>query len=214
MTEPITTQTQTQKRAYVQLDGGAYNAHKGLANADIGVLLGGEIEKKGNFLKGEVGCGTAFKAGLEVGHEFPLGKKTGVELAANAQYLRSTQESHYSSSVNVNNSQPHKFSTDWHNGYFKSGVSGMLNFTGKRGNIKAGIEAGYRTNFAPDIQSDYTVATADQTVKLHQDFKSREKGAYVTPKISAELNLGKKGNWSMIADADLYQGQAGIRYTF
>jgi len=45
-------------------------------------------------------------------------------------------------------------------------------------------------------------------------FKGRRSGAYVTPKVSAELNLGKNSHWALTANADRFQGNAGIKYTF
>ena len=37
---------------------------------------------------------------------------------------------------------------------------------------------------------------------------------YATPKISAELKLGKTGNCSVIANADKFGGNAGVRFKF
>ena len=47
-----------------------------------------------------------------------------------------------------------------------------------------------------------------------QHLNLNQKNGYITPTVSAEVNLGKKSGFSFVANADLYQGQAGIRYTF
>ncbi len=216
MTEPITTKMPAEKKIYVQAEGGAYKAMKGKANLNAGVLFGGEIEKKGTYLKGEIGYGTAFKAGVEAGHQFDWKNNMGLELSANAQYLRDNSESKINNTVNVNG-YGYSFSNKWNDGYAKAGVSGMFTFEGKKGSIKAGVEGGYRTNFASNVNHNVDLIVKPQdkpSVNYNTSFKGKEEGVYITPKVSAELNLGKKGNWSLIADADIYQGKAGIRYTF
>ena len=94
----------------------------------------------------------------------------------------------------------------------------MLTFKGKKGNIKAGLECGYRANNAPNISQTIEMQYQDNgnivKQKVTNSVNLKESGFYATPKVSAELKLGKKGNWSLIADADMYQGNAGIKYTF
>ena len=49
---------------------------------------------------------------------------------------------------------------------------------------------------------------------MDNDLKQRNSGMYVTPKVSAELNLGKTNNWSLVANADRFGGNAGVRFKF
>jgi len=222
MAEPEAIKTTPVKtEAYVQVNAGAYDASKGDLKTDIGARLGGEVEKGGTYAKAEVGYGTALRANLEAGHEFNIGKNMGLELSANAQYLRDNSESSYSSTITHSvNSTPYESSIKkgWHDGFKKLGASAMLNFKGKAGNIKFGVEGGYRTNNAPDISNTlHTEVTNENKTEIREDtimIKGRRSGAYVTPKVSAELNLGKNSHWALTANADKFQGSAGIKYTF
>lgn len=215
MTEPITTNVSTPVKAkgYVQAEGGIYRASDTNHNANIGVALGGRINKGSTFANAEVGYGTAFRAKAEVGHEFKLNKNgnMGLELAGNAEYLRNGQKSEYLSDVTTENNGKYTSKYSWQDGYKKAGVSGMLNFKGTKGNVKVGLEAGYRANNTPDINETYTI---NNNHIMHKTVKNHESGFYATPKVSAELNIGKKGAWSAIADADMHRGNVGIRYTF
>lgn len=84
-----------------------------------------------------------------------------------------------------------------HDGYKKAGASAMLGYNHKNGNIKLGVEGGYIENNAPEMATGYSY---------------KESGMYITPKLSADITLNK--NWAITAEADKYQGKAGIKYTF
>lgn len=215
MTEPITTNVSTPVKAkgYVQAEGGIYRANDINYYANLGITLGGRVSKGSTFANAEVGYGTAFRAKAEVGHEFKLNKNgnMGLELAGNAEYLRNGQKSEYLSEVTIEKSGKYTSKSSWQDGYKKAGVSGMFNFKGKKGNVKVGLEAGYSRNNAPDINETYTI---NSNHIRHETLKNHESGFYATPKVSAELNIGKKGDWSAIADADMHRGNVGIRYTF
>ena len=188
----------------------------------MSVLIGGQISKSGTFAKAEVGYGTAFKARAEVGHEFNIGKNMGLELSANAAYTKATEKSSYNATTTFtadNQVQTMSMINKWYDGFQKAGGALMMTFNGKRGNVKAGVEVGSYSNKAPNIATDYHAAVMDDrgnsgTLIYHDEYKGHRNGAYVTPRVSAELNLGQKGNWSFVANADKFGGNAGVRFTF
>lgn len=221
MATPITNTTRVETKGYVQIEGGVNN-YVNTQEANIGATLGGQISKGGTYANAEVGYGTAFKAKAEVGHEFSIAKNMGLELSGNAEYVKSNTESSYNTKFTViTDEQPQTMSmgNKWHDGFKKAGGALMMTFVGKRGNVKAGIEAGAYANNAPDISTTYR-ATVDSengdnhSLQQHSELKARRSGMYVTPKVSAELNLGKKGNWSVVANANKFGGNAGVRFTF
>lgn len=214
ITQKVSTPVKTE--GYVQAEGGIYRATEDGYATNVGVALGGKVSKGSTFANAEVGYGTAFRAKVEVGHEFKLNQKgnLGLELAGNAEYLRAGQKSEYVSKVTINNSEQNGFQTSWNNGYKKAGLSSMLNFKGKKGNVKVGLEAGYSTNNAPDIDVTHKISNENHYQEMHFGTKQNYSGFYLTPKVSAELNLGKNGHWSAIADADMHKGNVGLRYTF
>ena len=229
MTIPITN-TPVKANAYVQVEGGVNN-YTNAQQANLGAALGGEISKGGTFAKAEVGYGTAFKAKTEVGHEFNIGKNMGLELSANAQYTRSNHHSTADTKITYMNpyeSKEYSSTTSWKDGLRKAGGALALNFKGKKGNIKAGVEVGAYKNNAPDIQLNVNYQTLvetknNETQEINKeiynnstkcDIKQRNSGVYVTPKVSAELNMGKQGNWSLVANADRFGGNAGIKFKF
>lgn len=224
MTEPITTtqvKTPVKKEAYVQVGGGVNNYGNTTA-PDIGVTLGGQVSKNGTYAKTELGCGTALKAKVEVGHEFGIGKNMGLELSANAEYVKQSYDSKFTSNVSIDHDGQHvdaKNEHRWHDGVKKAGGALMMTFNGKKGNIKAGVEMGGYANSAPNVTDTYNalLRQEDGSLKSYHvetKYNAHQAGFYATPKVSGELNIGKKGNWSIVADGDLFGGNAGVRYTF
>ena len=149
----------------------------------------------------------------------------GLELSGNAEYKKSTTPSAFHSSFSAEGYTMSR-TNKWHDGLKKAGASLMMTFNGKKGNVKIGAEVGAYANSAPNISHNYTInedtkVTVDnnETIirKTHTEelrYNGKNSGAYITPKISAELKLGKTGNWSAVANADAFGGNAGIRYTF
>lgn len=232
-TPEIKASTPLKKEAYAQIQAGAYSPTAGKAKLNVGALLGGEISKNGTYANAEVGLGSSFSASVKVGHEFNIGKNMGLELSANGEYLRNNFESTFKSHMEINSpnwQEQAGLKTTWHDGYKKAGAGLSLNFNGEKGNIKIGVEGGYSTNNTPQITHQYdaqktqnaTIQTTAQDVNItsvqnktvKMSYNGHQAGAYITPTISAELNLGKSGHWSAVMDADRFQGNAGIRYTF
>lgn len=217
-------------QAYVQVEGGVNN-YTNTLQSNVGGVFGGQISKGGTYANAEVGYGTSFKAKVEVGHEFNIGKNMGLEISANAQHVNSNSDSTYSVNMMSNNSHDtveYSTTTSWKDGLKKMGGALALNFKGKKGNIKAGVEVGAYKNNAPDIYNQITHQTVveennAETQETNKKFyynsvacgkQQHNAGVYVTPKVSAELNLGKQGNWSLVANADKFGGNAGVRFKF
>lgn len=214
ITQKVSTPVKTE--GYVQAEGGIYRAAEDRYAANIGVALGGKVSKGSTFAKAEAGYGTAFRAKVEVGHEFKLNQNgnLGLELAGNAEYLRNGQKSERLSKVAIENNGEYTSSTSWNDGYKKAGISSMFNFKGKKGNVKVGLEAGYSASNAPDIYHTFEINGNNRYQEVSFSAKQNDSGFYMTPKVSAELNLGKNGHWSAIANADVHKGNVGLRYTF
>lgn len=221
MTTPITNATPVKANAYVQVEGGVNN-YTNAKEANLGATLGGQVSKGGTYAKANVGYGTAFKANAEIGHEFNIGKNMGLEISGNAEYVKSNSGSEYSSKFDLNANGSHvtnSFTKTWHDGFKKAGGAMMMAFHGKNGNVKVGLEAGGYSNSAPDISTKYNAQVENEegnstNLQYKNDLKAHHSGIYAIPKVSAELNLGKKGNWSLVADADKFGGNAGVRFTF
>lgn len=225
MTQPITNTTPVKTNAYVQVEGGKNN-YVNDQELSLGATLGGQIQKGGTYANAEVGYGTTFKAKAEVGHEFNIGNNMGLELSGNAEYKKSTMPTVLHSSLTVGRNSIEGVDK-WHNGLKKAGISLMMTFQGKKGNVKVGAEVGTYSNSAPNISKNYTInddttqiVDGNETIirESHTadiSYNGKKSGEnYVTPKISAELNLDKKGHWSAVANANLFGGNAGIKYTF
>lgn len=221
MTNPVTQTTiqPVKTKFYVKAEGGAYNKYN-VKTEGIGLAyLGGEITKGGAHAKAELGYGTGLGAAANAGYEFNLGKNVGLDLAANAEYYRSNTSETTKLYMSVDNQEPMSLVDKNNNGYFKAGGQALFNFKGKRANVKAGVEVGYRRNGGVNMLQSISVTKEDSegnkaTTTYGNAINTLDAGAYVTPKISAELLLDKKGHWSAIADADMYKGSAGIKYIF
>ena len=88
----------------------------------------------------------------------------------------------------------------------------MLNFSGKKGNIKLGVEGGYRRNMEPNSSSTVYGTMGNKSFVQFTVNNGNESGMYITPKVEGEFKATK--HLSFVADADLKQGNAGIRLTF
>ena len=220
----------TERRAGVQVSGYA-QANGGIIKnpadekyANIGAALGGEINYKGTYLKAEAGAGTALTGKLELGHEFDLSKNMGLDISAKATANKTLKSSKLMSNFNYNvNGILGEMSsvTTWHPGDVRVGLQPELTFKSKNDKFKfgVGVEGGWRKSTSPDIEHNYLLEYKPETgspVNLNDTVKYdlNKSGAYITPTVSAEVKLGKIGDFSLVANADMYQGQAGIRYTF
>ena len=88
-------------------------------------------------------------------------------------------------------------------------------FENENGEKIANIESAINANLK--LIAEITVKNENgnnQNYTLHHELKAHHSGMYATPKVSAELNLGKTNNWSLVANADRFGGNAGVRFKF
>ena len=241
MTEPLSINQKPQVfKGYVQAQGGFASAGADKI-ALFGVTGGVEARKKGFHAGAEVGVGTMFQAKAEIGKEFSIGKNMGLDLSGKAEYKQSllgtsSEIYEYSSNndvavmlengqnVNYSLSTPAIAANIWTPGETRFAGSAKLKYEKKNVNIGVGVEGGYRANNAPNTKLNFS---SNQTINVSKDGETKTydystqatigknkhmSGAYITPTVSAEVKAGK--HISFTANADMYQGQAGIKYTF
>ena len=85
----------------------------------------------------------------------------------------------------------------------RAGLEAGLTYNPSFGKFKIGVEGGYRKYDSGKniINRSTTTITPD-----------KKKGMYITPTFSGEVKVAK--NLSLTGDANLYEGQVGIKYTF
>lgn len=213
MTQPIKNNSKAQVKVYAQANEGVVHNPAGENFSDIGAKLGGEVNYKGTYLKAQAGAGTSLSGKVELGHEFDIGKNMGLDISAKAQTTRSLYEnkSHFTENVHIENTInsldiKKDIMTEWHSGETRFGLNAKMNFKSRIAKVCLGLEGGMRKSTVPDV--------AIQESMTNVTLNLGEKKGYITPTVSAEVKMGKNSNFSFVADADLYQGQAGIRYTF
>ena len=241
MTEPLSINQKPQVfKGYVQAQGGFASAGADKI-ALFGVTGGVEARKKGFHAGAEVGAGTMFQAKAEIGKEFSIGKNMGLDLSGKAEYRQSLlgkniENENYSSTtdvtlkleneqdVNYHYEAPVSITSKWASRETRYAGSAKLKYQKGNVNIGVGVEGGYRANNAPDtnynviinekisVSKDGETKTYDIPTQISSNKNRHMSGAYITPTVSAEVKAGK--HISFTANADMYQGQAGIRYTF
>lgn len=224
-TKSVQNQPAVTATGYVQANAGIISNAAKEKYTNAGIAIGGQVNYKKTYLRGEAGAGTALTGKLELGHEFDIGKNMGLDLSAKSQYSSSafknnstielrdrdvvTQNGVTYSSENVAISD-----TQWHPGEIRTGAQAELTFQSKHAKFGVGVEGGLRHSISPDINFNvygdnmYGECSGSYNLNLNKNV------GYITPTLSAEVQLGKKNNFSFVANADMHQGQAGIRYTF
>lgn len=240
MTDSIQNKPAITTKGYVQVNAGVIKNAAEEAYSYLGATLGGEVNYKNTYLRGEAGAGTALTGKLEIGHEFDIGKNMGLDLSAKGQYSRNNFESSLYMGVgsgmnmNINGvSYPvenvQTANANWKAGETRLGAQAELTFKSKHAKFGVGLEGGLRHSTSPNISMNFAGTQSTLTIENEgkepttitsktNDFSVKrdlnKKAGYITPTLSAEIQLGKKSNFSFVANADMYQGQAGIRYTF
>lgn len=239
MTNPVSNKVQAE--VYVQGNAGAVRNPAGESFSNIGTTLGGEVNYKGTYLKAEAGAGTALSGKLEVGHEFDIGKNMGLDLSAKVQTATSTKTNEFNHDFTTHANGNIKTETgdipfdiksgdavvaQWHSGEARLGGAAELTFKSKNAKFGVGLEAGVRQSTAHDVnwnfEHNYSIGVSYEGEEYSNTIQHRDRGSldlykqsgYITPTVSAEVKLGKNSPFSFTANADLYQGQAGIKYTF
>ena len=187
----------------------------------------------------EAGAGTVMSAEATLGYERQLGKGFSLDVSGNASIDHSRTktnnmlvEQRYTINANDKNGQPsqvtgnHLFITTWHPGQVKFNGRAMVKKNTSWGSFGAGLEAGYRTSTAPEInvhqEINYTDPNNQQREKSVLDMSKKPgKGAYATFVASADANLGKVFNAPKLDKFDIranvaagQEASIGLRYTF
>ena len=231
---------------YTGVQAGAVRNASNETYANAGAILGGEVNYKGTFLKGQVEAGTALGSKLELGHTFDIGRNMGLEISANAQrsmglasskgqkgndipYSISTgvsinTESGELHEINYNEQGSVKAGGSWRKSDSRYGLQAKLTFGSEKARFGAGIEAGMHSDNRPTVSYESINNTTIDVIigdkKISDNYSQNVQGVvvsqktkgFVTPTLSADINLGK--GFSLNAKADFYQGSAGIRYNF
>lgn len=236
MADPITNKPVV--TGYAQVNAGIVRNPAAECFSNLGAAVGGEVNYRGTYLKAEAGAGSALTGKAELGHEFDIGKNMGLDISAKAQTTKNLRANNYHtefdtrmnseiSGVPYSMGNLHIGDAKWYSGETRLGAGAELNFKSKNAKFGIGLEGGMRKSTAKDVNFHFadhmSVSTAvnggePKTVTLNAEhiehLNLSQKRGYITPTVSAEVNLGKKSGFSFVANADLYQGQAGIRYTF
>lgn len=204
-------------KGYTQVGIGYYNRDADTKTTFTEVSVGTNISKNRTFGNAQIGVGDGLSAKAKIGHNFPVGNHTGIEIAGEGEYYQNFETSQCRTNFNYASDSKNvgfAYNHSWHDGYLKGGASAMLTFEGRIGKFGVGVEGGYRKNFAPDININFNASDQNNSVSHSVNYNGREQGAYITPRLEGELNLDKNGRFSLVADATLNEGSAGIRYTF
>ena len=242
MTEPVSKKIQLSGYTGIQAGLIRNSAKENFLNT--GVILGGEASYKGAFARAQVMGGTTVGAEAQIGYEFDLGKNMGLELSAKTQMYKNMVNDLGSTTSKLNSNYQNEhtiinqngqattisqyFDNDntssWKHGMQQSGLKAQLNFGSNNARFGVGVEAGTRSSLRPNIScssninSTIEVKEGNKTIDIQNYAETAsvkiDNGVegYVTPTLTANVNLGK--GFSFNANADLYQGQAGIRYNF
>ena len=222
MTKPISAKPAVTTKGYAQANLGIIQNAAGENYTNIGATLGVQANYKNTYMKGEAGAGTALTGKIELGHEFDIGKNMGLDLSAKGQYSRAMQKSSFHAEVQEVSQTSQNgvvyttkngatIESRWHASEMRLGTQAELTFKTKRAKFGVGVEGGMRRSGSTDIHMDY-VSTDGLRVTIDKNLN--KKLGYVTPTFDTEIQLGRKSNFSFVANADRFQGQAGIRYTF
>lgn len=227
---------------YAGIQAGAVKNAANETYANAGGVVGGQVNYKNAFLKAQVGMGTAMSNEVQLGYNFNLGKNMGLEISAKSQNSRSLISDEVTnnpidyhgscdiSTANGTQSVQYTGHTDLSLSHPKSdsrlGAQAKLTFGSKNTKIGIGIEAGHRntafyranvtdgSNYKVNIDSNHN---ANIDTKGIISLQNNSEG-YVTPVLSADVKFNKLGkigkHLSANVNVDLYQGNAGIRYTF
>ena len=215
----------TPVKGYVQGSFNVANMPKAPVLGDVGVKAGIQVEKKGFHAGAEAGIGfNLMQAKAEVGHKFDLNNKWDLDLTGKAEYktqygspknwLNLSYDVQYGDAPSQNYQVNETW--EWNHNEIRLGAKAEANYTTGNFKLGAGIEGGYRANSLYDINShlqvEHEANGENQVVEAGYNLPLKSKGAYITPTVSAEFNAGK--GISFVAKGDIYQGEAGVRFTF
>jgi hypothetical protein len=213
---PAPATTPATRAIYVQANGGQIKD----VGDNLGVVIGTELTKGNSHLEAEAGVGTNYTAKLEAGHTFDIGKNMGLDLSLNTQGAIAANKTRVSMTTNVEIPEREEpisahFDDKYRRMSFRGGAKAQLQFQpSKNFTLKVGGEAGYKKSdgYRAEQNTVLDLSTGEH-IEMTQNYKHEAKdGWYATPTVDAELKAGK--HLSFTGNADAYQGNIGVRYTF
>lgn len=213
----------TEVKGYVQGGINVVGMPKAPIQGDLGIKAGAQVEKKAFHASAEAGIGIGlFQAKAEVGHKIDLNNNWDLDLAGKAEYK--AQLGHQNNLiingyVDTEGQEPlgFEYKASWAHNEIRLGAKAEAQYTTGKFKLGAGIEGGYRANTLDDIHFQHNAEFVDMAGEKHSANNEvyvdcGHKGGYFTPTVSAEYNIGK--GFSVMAKGDIYQGEAGVRFTF
>ena len=202
-----------------------------------GTYLRGEAGV-GTALSGKLEAGHEFDLGKNFGLDLSAKAQAAKSLKANS--LTTTFDTRTSGTIAVENGATGEYenvpfslgrfqqeSSTWKPGENRVGVQAELTYQNDIVKLGLGVEGGMRKSTSPDIDHQFTNNESiefsinggkPEKVELNAAYSYQKnqniRTGYITPTVSAEVKFGKNSNFSFVANGDMYQGQAGIRYTF
>ena len=210
-------------KGYVQGGINVAGMPKAPTQGDLGVKAGVQLEKKAFHAGAEAGIGIGlFQAKAEVGHKFDLNNKWDLDLAGKAEYktqLGKPNLVYMKNTFALEGMEPQEleYKNSWGFNEIRLGAKAEAQYTTGKFKLGVGLEGGYRGNTLGDVHIQMRHEYADgkgnaMTYEESAYIDRGHKGGYVTPTLSAEYNIGK--GLSIMAKGDIYQGEAGVRFTF
>ena len=193
---------------------------------------GGRVNIGGAFFDLQGSVGTNYGLSANMGYDFDFKKDMGLELSVGA----SMKGEFVKQEVSICTKQEDlEYSFKYESGFadLRYKAAAKYTYEPEWGSIKVGVEGGYRAAYGSLYVDDNIIINDRYTINKGQPMTSQEivnllesgvykvlpdvkqknaDGIYVTPTVEAEVNLGK--GFSAVANADMYGGKAGIKYTF
>lgn len=197
--------TQSRAQGYVEL---SPVKAKVIAKWQASPTLFAGIKKETDkaYVQAEAGIGlNSLEVGVKGGVKIPLNPnltlKAGPELEYCTQYI-DNKVTMSGTIVDDNGSSHFESKTTWKDGALKAGVGADFEYSKGKLKLSGGLEGGYRA-----ANPDLKVVVQDCIYE-----QKTERGAYVTPRVAAEYKLNN--GFSINANADAFEGNVGVRYTF
>ena len=188
----------------------------------------------GTAIGAEAQLGYEFDLGKNMGLELSAKTQMYKNLVSDLGSTTHTAEFHHNAEYSIVNEQgqteiinqsfDENHTSSWNHSMQQTGLKAQLNFGSEKARFGVGIEAGTRNSQRPnisyssDINSNIDIKNGDKIVNVQNlaqvtavNVDNGVKG-YITPTVTAKVNLGK--GFTFNASADLNQGQAGIRWNF
>ena len=158
-------------------------------------------------------------ANVEFAPKFKLNRDwtlaTGLKFAYAGEVGNDKNSATLTNSVTYNGvKEEYSDTMTWNEQSLRMGLKAEAQYSKNNLKLGVGLEGGFY-NLSPDISMSSEVYVGDEqggkSQILNFERKGKE-GAYITPTVSADYQLGK--GFSLNLKANAFEGNAGIRYTF